>query len=115
MDESDGMDGMLSIGFLVGLLVAIPVIALLGADASICVSMLIIIIALLFLFFQTGPAAAPTSARCGRPTALISSTVVNLDSKTRWRGKSFEEEELGLILLLIGIVDIAISFAASLL
>ena len=106
------MNRILSIGFLTGVLVSLMGIVLLGADASVCLSMAIIILSLLFLFFQTGPAAAATSAKGGRATALISSTVVNLDSKTRWRGKSLEEKELGLVLLIVGIVAIAISFAA---
>ena len=112
-NTGEKMDNIPHIGFLTGLFISLMGLALVGADMSVCLSIVIIIVGLLFLFFQTGPASTSTSFKGTRPTVLISSTIVNMDSKSRWRGKSFEEEELGLLLLIIGIVAMAISLMAS--
>ncbi len=100
------------IGFLIGLAISLMGLASVGADKTICLSIVIIVVGLLFLTFQTGPAAATTSIKSTQPTSMISSTVVNLDSKTRWRRKTLAEEELGLLLLIIGIVSAVIAYLA---
>lgn len=102
------MNRLLYAGILSGVVLSIAGIILLGTDNTICLSIFIILIGLLFLFFQTGPAAA-SSSKGGPPTQMISNTVVNLDSRTRWRGKSIEEEKLGLLILIAGSVAAAIS------
>ena len=77
--------------------------ALINADGMMCFSILLMVVGILFLGFYTGPAAASAGWKSSYSPQQISETIVNLDSKARWRGKSSAEIQLGLIILVFAL------------
>ena len=80
-----------------------------GADGTACLGIVIIISGLVIAGVQTGPATGMTGIRSGVNTAVISKTIVDADSKTRWRRKTYEEYRLAIILIVSGLMVFIIS------
>jgi hypothetical protein len=66
--------------------------------------MLIIISGLVIAGIQTASAASSAGPRSVVNTAMISSEIVNEDSKVRWRPKTSDEYSLAWILVITGLV-----------
>ena len=80
-----------------------------GADGTSCLGILIIVSGLVLAGVQTGPATGTSGIQSGVNTAVISKTIVDADSDTRWRGKSYEEYRLAIILIVGGLIVFIIS------
>lgn len=94
------------------LIVSIGAVILIGADAGACLGIFLIIGGAVMLGVQTGPATGMSGAQSGVNTAVISKTIVDADSDTRWRGKSEADYSMGLLMAVTGIILLVISVIA---
>ncbi len=97
------------------LVVSMGMVLMVGSDVGACIGIFLIIGGAVMLGDQTGPATGMSGAQSGVNTAVISKTIVDADSDTRWRKKSEEDYSIGFVMAVGGAVLLMISIIAYLL
>ena len=96
------------------LVASMGMVLLVGSDMGACIGIFLIIGGAVMLGVQTGPATGMSGAQSGVNTAVISKTIVDADSDTRWRKKSEADYDIGFFLAIAGVVLLLISVIAYL-